>query len=70
MNPFLHVVQTSAFNLPFQDASFDFVYNNGVHHTFNARKALDQLSRLRKAGGRLYIWVYSFLNEQRTLNAK
>lgn len=70
-NPFLHIVQASAFNLPFKDASFDFVYSHGViHHTFNTRKAFDQLSRLPKKGGRLYIWVYSFLNEQRTRKRK
>lgn len=70
-NPFLHVVQASAFNLPFQDGVFDFVYSHGViHHTYNTRKAFDQLSRLSKAGGRLYVWVYSFLNEQRTLKRR
>ena len=70
-NPFFHVVQASAFNLPFQDAAFDFVYSHGViHHTFNTRKAFDQLSRIPKAGGRLYVWVYSFLNEQRTFKRR
>ena len=48
-NPFFHIVQASAFNLPFQDAAFDFVYSHGViHHTFNTRKAFDQLSRIPK----------------------
>ena len=70
-NPFFHIVQASAFNLPFQDTLFDFVYSHGViHHTFNTRKAFDQLSRISKAGGRLYVWVYSFLNEQRTFKRR
>lgn len=70
-NPFLHIVQASAFNLPFRDNTFDFVYSHGViHHTFNTRRAFSQLAKLPKAGGRLYIWVYSFLNEQRTLKRR
>ncbi len=70
-NPFLHIVQASAFNLPFRDNTFDFVYSHGViHHTFNTRRAFSQLAKLPKADGRLYIWVYSFLNEQRTLKRR
>jgi ubiquinone/menaquinone biosynthesis C-methylase UbiE/uncharacterized protein YbaR (Trm112 family) len=70
-NPFFHIVQASVFNLPFQDNSFDFVYSHGViHHTFNTRKAFDQLCRFPKSEGRLYMWVYSFLNEQRTLKRR
>lgn len=70
-NPFLHIVQASAFNLPFSDNTFDFVYSHGViHHTFNTRRAFGELAKLPKPGGRLYIWVYSFLNEQRTLKRR
>lgn len=70
-NPFLHVVQASAFNLPFRDQSFDFVYSHGViHHTFDTHRAFKQLSRLPKKGGRMYVWVYSFLNESRTTKRK
>lgn len=70
-NPFFHIVQASAFNLPFTANTFDFVYSHGViHHTFNTRKAFNQLAKLPKPGGRLYIWVYSFLNEQRSLKRK
>lgn len=29
-NPFLHIVQASAFNLPFRESTFDFVYSHGV----------------------------------------
>jgi len=70
-NLFFHIVQASAFNLPFRDATFDFVYSHGViHHTFNTKKAFEQLARLPKANGRLYIWVYSFLNEQRSFKRR
>ena len=70
-SPFLHIVQASVFNLPFQDERFDFVYSHGViHHTHNTKKAFEKLSRLACKGGRLYIWVYSHINEARTLNRK
>jgi len=70
-SPFLHIVQASVFNLPFREQLFDFVYSHGViHHTFNTRKALEGLSRFPRIGGRLYIWVYSYLNEQRSVKRK
>ena len=67
-NPFLHIVQASAFLPPFRDQSFDFVYSFGViHHTFSTKTAFDSLSKLPRQGGRLYIWVYSPSNETRSL---
>jgi SAM-dependent methyltransferase/uncharacterized protein YbaR (Trm112 family) len=67
-NPFLHVIQASAFKMPFADGSFDFVYSHGVlHHTFSTKVALESVSRLPRPGGRLYVWVYSPRDEQRTL---
>ncbi len=70
-NPFLHIVQASAFALPFADRSFDFVYSFGViHHTFSTKTAFDSLSRLPKDGGRLYVWVYSPFDESRTLKRR
>jgi len=66
-NPFLHVVQASAFAPPFAEASFDLVYSQGVlHHTFSTRTALERLSRLPRRGGRLYVWVYSEADERRS----
>ncbi len=66
-NPFLHVVQASAFAPPFAEASFDLVYSHGVlHHTFSTHTALERLSRLPRPGGRLYVWVYSDADEQRS----
>ena len=66
-NPFLHVVQASAFAPPFKEAQFDFVYSQGVlHHTYSTRAAFTSISRMPKVGGRLYVWVYSRYDEQRT----
>ena len=67
-NPFLHIVQASAFLPPFREQSFDFVYSFGViHHTFSTKTAFDCISKLPRKGGRLYVWVYSPSNESRTL---
>ena len=70
-NPFLHVVQASAFALPFADRRFDFVYSFGViHHTFSTKTAFDGLTRLPNDHGRLYVWVYSPHDENRTLKRR
>jgi uncharacterized protein YbaR (Trm112 family) len=70
-NPFLHIVQGSAFTPQFQDNTFDLVYSHGVlHHTFSTKRAFDQICRLPKHGGRLYIWVYSPYDEERTLERR
>ncbi len=70
-NPFMNIVQASAFHLPFMKGSFDFVYSHGVlHHTHSTRNAFSRLADLPKKGGRLYIWVYSPLNEKRNLKRK
>lgn len=54
------VYQADIMNLPFADATFDFVYSLGVlHHTPDTRAAFSRLPRLLKPGGRLAIWVYS-----------
>jgi SAM-dependent methyltransferase len=67
-NPLLHVVQASVFALPFADACFDVVYSHGViHHTHSAREAFARLARLpKRAGGMLYVWVYSTEQEKAT----
>jgi uncharacterized protein YbaR (Trm112 family)/2-polyprenyl-3-methyl-5-hydroxy-6-metoxy-1,4-benzoquinol methylase len=67
-NPFLHIVQASAFALPFRADAFDLVYSHGVlHHTFSTREAFNRISALPKKGkGRLYVWVYSWHQESRT----
>jgi SAM-dependent methyltransferase/uncharacterized protein YbaR (Trm112 family) len=67
-NPFLHIVQASAFRLPYAPATFDFVYSFGVlHHTFSTRTAFDSVGALIKPNGRFFLWVYSPENESRSL---
>jgi SAM-dependent methyltransferase/uncharacterized protein YbaR (Trm112 family) len=66
-NPFLHIIQASAFALPFPEKRFDFVYSQGVlHHTHDTRSAFERVSHMPRLGGRLYIWVYSHASEERT----
>ncbi len=70
-NPLMHIVQASAFAPPFKAETFDFVYSQGViHHTYSTKTAFDNLSKLPKKDGRLYIWVYSPYDESRTLNRR
>jgi SAM-dependent methyltransferase/uncharacterized protein YbaR (Trm112 family) len=70
-NPFLHIVQASAFNVPVADASFDLVYSHGVlHHTYSTKTAFESIARVPKPGGRCYLWVYSPFQESRTLGRK
>ena len=64
--PFFHVVQASVFSPPVAEASIDFAYSFGViHHTYSTKAAFDQICRLPRPGGRLYVWVYSHLDERR-----
>jgi len=66
-NPFFHIVQASAFALPFRPGAFDLVFSHGVlHHTCSTKAAFDQVARLPRPGGRLYVWVYSPVREART----
>ena len=67
-NVFLHLVQASIFAPPFASETFDFVYSFGViHHTYSTETAFQSLAQLPKRGGRLYVWVYSPRDEQRSL---
>jgi len=46
-------------NLPFSDNSFDAVYSFGVlHHTPDTQKAIDEIHRVLKPGGRAIIMLY------------
>ncbi len=66
-NRFLHLVQASVFAPPFASKTFDFVYSFGViHHTYSTPTAFKSLAELPKSDGRIYIWVYSPYDEQRT----
>jgi uncharacterized protein YbaR (Trm112 family)/2-polyprenyl-3-methyl-5-hydroxy-6-metoxy-1,4-benzoquinol methylase len=70
-NPLLHILQASVFALPFPDRRFDFVYSQGVIMcTHSTKAAFDHLAVLPRPGGRLYIWVYSHYDEERTLERR
>ncbi|MBL8954854.1 MAG: class I SAM-dependent methyltransferase [Myxococcaceae bacterium] len=50
----------SVLELPFADAQFDVVWCAGViMHTANPERALDELTRVLKPGGALYLLVYA-----------
>jgi SAM-dependent methyltransferase len=66
-NPFLHILQGSLFTPEFPENAFDLVYSIGVlHHTFSTKVAFEKISKLPKKGGRLYVWVYSRYDEERS----
>lgn len=45
--------------IPFQDNQFDFVFCSGVlHHTVDLWKGLDELTRVTKPGGTLYLAIF------------
>jgi SAM-dependent methyltransferase len=51
--------EADAENLPFPDGSFDFAYSWGVlHHTPNTSKAIHELYRVLKPGGRVGVMLY------------
>ncbi len=52
-------LQGDAENLPFPDGCFDIVYSNGVlHHTPDTERAIDEVYRVLKPGGRAVIMLY------------
>ena len=52
-------LQADAEALPFTDESFDIVYSNGVlHHTNDTERALNEVFRVLKPGGRAVIMLY------------
>jgi len=49
----------SVLDMNFDDEFFDFVHCSGVlHHTSNVEKGIQELSRVTKKGGVLYIMIY------------
>ena len=51
--------RSDAENLPFDDNSFDYVYSWGVlHHTPDTEKAVSEVYRVCKPGGRVCIMLY------------
>lgn len=54
-----HAVNGDSENLPFANATFDIVYSNGVlHHTLDTEKAIAEVLRVLKPGGRAVIMLY------------
>lgn len=52
--------QADAENLPFRDGVFDIVYSNGVlHHSENTGRALAEVRRVLKPGGRAVLMLYA-----------
>jgi SAM-dependent methyltransferase len=57
--PNVECMQADLLALPFEDASFDFVYSLGVlHHLDETERALGELVRTLKPGGRLRVYLY------------
>lgn len=55
----VHAQVADAENLPFEDNAFDVVYSFGVlHHTPDTQKALDEVYRVLKPGGKIILMLY------------
>jgi SAM-dependent methyltransferase len=53
------VREADAERLPFDDASFDFVWSWGViHHSEDTKRVIGEISRVLRPGGRLALMVY------------
>ncbi len=53
------VIEADAESLPFPDASFDFVWSWGVvHHSADTDRALAEIARVLRPGGRLSLMIY------------
>jgi SAM-dependent methyltransferase len=62
------VVQGSALELPFEDASFDHVVSIGcLHHTGDLFGAVAECRRVLREGGRLVVMVYNRRSARRVL---
>lgn len=56
----LHLVQGNLLHIPLADDALDIVWSSGViHHTGDTHRAFENLVRVVRPGGRLYVWVYS-----------
>jgi len=57
------VVRGDGRNLPFPDASFDFVYSHGVlHHSDEPQQVVQEIFRVLQPGGRFNIHVYALIS--------
>lgn len=57
--PNVQFVQADLKHLPFEPASFDFVFSIGVmHHDAHTRSVFDAVAKMVKPGGRYSVWLY------------
>ena len=57
--PNAQFVQADLKQLPFEPASFDFVFSIGVmHHDAHTRSVFDAVAKMVKPGGRYSVWLY------------
>jgi len=62
--------QASALELPFPDAEFDSVYSIGcLHHTGDLARAVTEVRRVLRPGGRAVVMVYDRLAARRVFRA-
>ncbi len=57
--PNVHFVQADLKQLPFEPASFDFVFSIGVmHHDADTRLVFNAVAQMVRPGGRYSVWLY------------
>ena len=57
--PNVSLLQGDLKALPFERASFDFVFSIGVmHHDSNTRNVFDEVAKMVKPGGKFAVWLY------------
>jgi SAM-dependent methyltransferase len=55
-----HAVQASVLELPFEDATFDYVYSIGcLHHTGDLERSVQEVHRVLVPGGRAVVMLYN-----------
>ena len=63
--PGIHLLKSSAENIPFEDNTFDLVISLGVlHHIPDTQKALNSIVKKVKSGGQCLIYLYYALDNR------